>query len=166
MDSHREDLNHAVQDAYSMRCAPQVAGAARDTLAFATLVAGRATSEELFAAVASEVSAVLDVPVVTVGRYELDGDSPVSVVLASREHASFPVGSRWPLDGAGTREIYEDRRPIRIEDFWGLDGTLAAAARQVGMSWVVGAPIIVNGLVWGNIYAGTVGDEPIPDDAE
>jgi histidine ammonia-lyase len=41
MDSHREDMNHAVQDAYSMRCAPQVAGAARDTLDFATLVAGR-----------------------------------------------------------------------------------------------------------------------------
>jgi histidine ammonia-lyase len=41
MDSHRDDLAHAVQDAYSMRCAPQVAGAARDTLDFATLVAGR-----------------------------------------------------------------------------------------------------------------------------
>jgi signal transduction histidine kinase len=132
----------------------------------ATLVAEGATAGELFSAVAREVSVVLDVPVVTVGRYELDGDSPVSVVLASLEHASFPVGSRWPLDGAGTREIYEDPRPIRIEDFSGLDGTLAAAARQVGMSWVVGAPIIVNGLAWGNIYAGTAGDEPIPDDAE
>jgi histidine ammonia-lyase len=41
MDSHRDDMAHAVQDAYSMRCAPQVAGAARDTLDFATLVAGR-----------------------------------------------------------------------------------------------------------------------------
>ena len=41
MDSHRDDLTHAVQDAYSMRCAPQVAGAARDTLAFATTVAER-----------------------------------------------------------------------------------------------------------------------------
>jgi len=41
MDSHRADLTHAVQDAYSMRCAPQVAGAARDTLDFATQVAAR-----------------------------------------------------------------------------------------------------------------------------
>ena len=41
MDSHRDDLEHAVQDAYSMRCAPQVAGAARDTLTFATAVAER-----------------------------------------------------------------------------------------------------------------------------
>ncbi len=41
MDSHRDDLTHAVQDAYSMRCAPQVAGAARDTLEFASTVADR-----------------------------------------------------------------------------------------------------------------------------
>ena len=52
MDSHRDDLAHAVQDAYSMRCAPQVAGAARDTLDFATLVAGR------------ELVSVVDNPVV------------------------------------------------------------------------------------------------------
>jgi signal transduction histidine kinase len=132
----------------------------------ATLVAGGVTAEDLFSAVACEVSVVLDVPVVTVGRYELDSGLPVSVVLASRAHASFPVGSRWPLDGAGTREIYENRRPTRIEDFAGLEGDLAAAARQQGMSWVVGAPIIVDGAVWGNIYAGTAGEEPIPEDAE
>ncbi|MCI0690307.1 MAG: aromatic amino acid lyase, partial [Sporichthyaceae bacterium] len=41
MDSHRDDMTHAVQDAYSMRCAPQVAGAARDTLDFAVQVAER-----------------------------------------------------------------------------------------------------------------------------
>jgi histidine ammonia-lyase len=52
MDSHRDDLAHAVQDAYSMRCAPQVAGAARDTLDFAALVAGR------------ELVSVVDNPVV------------------------------------------------------------------------------------------------------
>jgi histidine ammonia-lyase len=37
--SHRED-DPRVQDAYSLRCAPQVAGAARDTLAHAQRVAG------------------------------------------------------------------------------------------------------------------------------
>ncbi len=33
--SHRDDFVHAVQDAYSLRCAPQVHGAARDTIEFA-----------------------------------------------------------------------------------------------------------------------------------
>jgi histidine ammonia-lyase len=63
MDSHRNDLVHAVQDAYSMRCAPQVAGAARDTLAFANEVAAR------------ELVSVVDNPVVLPdGRVESTGN--------------------------------------------------------------------------------------------
>jgi histidine ammonia-lyase len=63
MDSHRDDLAHAVQDAYSMRCAPQVAGAARDTLDFVTTVAGR------------ELVSVVDNPVVLPdGRVESTGN--------------------------------------------------------------------------------------------
>ncbi|HEV7896570.1 MAG TPA: aromatic amino acid lyase, partial [Planosporangium sp.] len=63
MDSHRDDLVHAVQDAYSMRCAPQVAGAARDTLEFATSVAAR------------ELVSIVDNPVVLPdGRVESTGN--------------------------------------------------------------------------------------------
>jgi len=63
MDSHRDDLAHAVQDAYSMRCAPQVAGAARDTLSFIREVAGR------------ELVSVVDNPVVLGdGRVESTGN--------------------------------------------------------------------------------------------
>ena len=49
--SHRHG-DGVVQDAYSLRCAPQVAGAARDTLAHATVVATR------------ELASVIDNPVV------------------------------------------------------------------------------------------------------
>jgi histidine ammonia-lyase len=63
MDSHRNDWQHAVQDAYSMRCAPQVAGAARDTLGFASTVACR------------ELDSVVDNPVVLPdGRVESTGN--------------------------------------------------------------------------------------------
>src|SRR3954447_1478768 len=63
MDSHRDDLAHAVQDAYSMRCAPQVAGAARDTLDFAGTVAAR------------ELRSIVDNPVVLPdGRVESTGN--------------------------------------------------------------------------------------------
>jgi histidine ammonia-lyase len=59
----RAEPAHAVQDAYSMRCAPQVAGAARDTLEFATQVAGR------------ELRSVVDNPVVLPdGRVESTGN--------------------------------------------------------------------------------------------
>ncbi len=63
MDSHRNDHTHAVQDAYSMRCAPQVAGAARDTLTFATEIAAR------------ELVSTVDNPVVLPdGRVESTGN--------------------------------------------------------------------------------------------
>jgi histidine ammonia-lyase len=56
--SHR-DSRHAVQDAYSLRCAPQVHGAARDIADFA-----RATVER-------ELAAVVDNPVVLADRGEV-----------------------------------------------------------------------------------------------
>jgi histidine ammonia-lyase len=60
--SHRESP-HAVQDSYSMRCTPQVAGAARDTLDFAARVAER------------ELAAAIDNPVVLAdGRVESNGN--------------------------------------------------------------------------------------------
>ena len=52
VSSHRDDLTHAVQDAYSLRCAPQVHGAAADVLGFAAGVAER------------ELGAVVDNPIV------------------------------------------------------------------------------------------------------
>jgi len=47
-----DDATHGVQDAYSLRCHPQVIGAARDTLAFAVQIAER------------ELAAAIDNPVI------------------------------------------------------------------------------------------------------
>ncbi|QVQ51851.1 histidine ammonia-lyase [Spiractinospora alimapuensis] len=74
-----------VQDAYSLRCAPQVAGAARDTLAHATDVAAR------------ELVAVIDNPVVLPdGRVESNGNfhgAPVGYVLDFLAIAAADVAS-------------------------------------------------------------------------
>ncbi|WP_138733254.1 histidine ammonia-lyase [Modestobacter excelsi] len=73
MASHRGPECTRVQDAYSLRCAPQVHGAARDTLAHAAAVADR------------ELAAAVDNPVVTPdGRVESNGNfhgAPVGYVL-------------------------------------------------------------------------------------
>jgi histidine ammonia-lyase len=70
--SHKVD-DTRVQDAYSLRCSPQVAGAVRDTVAHARLVAER------------ELAAVIDNPVVLPdGRVESNGNfhgAPVAYVL-------------------------------------------------------------------------------------
>lgn len=71
--SHRGPECTRVQDAYSLRCTPQVHGAARDTLAHAETVAAR------------ELASAIDNPVVTPdGRVESNGNfhgAPVACVL-------------------------------------------------------------------------------------
>ena len=71
--SHRGDDCTRVQDAYSLRCSPQVAGAARDTAEHARVVAER------------ELASVIDNPVITLdGRVESNGNfhgAPVGYVL-------------------------------------------------------------------------------------
>jgi histidine ammonia-lyase len=73
MASHRGPACTRVQDAYSLRCSPQVHGAVRDTLAHAVAVAGR------------ELASAIDNPVVTPdGRVESNGNfhgAPVGYVL-------------------------------------------------------------------------------------
>ena len=73
MESHRGPGCTRVQDAYSLRCAPQVTGAARDTVEYAAAVAAR------------ELAAAVDNPVITLdGRVESNGNfhgAPVAYVL-------------------------------------------------------------------------------------
>jgi histidine ammonia-lyase len=72
MASHREDMFHRVQDAYSLRCSPQVHGAARDTVEHAALVASR------------ELASAVDNPVVVGDEVRSNGNfhgAPVAYVL-------------------------------------------------------------------------------------
>lgn len=76
--SHRGPDCNRVQDAYSLRCSPQVHGAARDTVEHAAVVAGR----ELASAVDNPV--VLPAPDGRSGRVESNGNfhgAPVAYVL-------------------------------------------------------------------------------------
>jgi histidine ammonia-lyase len=81
----QEEEAPRVQDAYSVRCAPQVAGAGRDTMAHARLVADR------------ELASAVDNPVVLPdGRVESNGNfhgAPVAYVLDFLAIAAADLGS-------------------------------------------------------------------------
>jgi histidine ammonia-lyase len=84
--SHRGPDCNRVQDAYSLRCSPQVHGAARDTVAHASLVAAR------------ELASAIDNPVVLPdeGRVESNGNfhgAPVAYVLDFLAIAAADVAS-------------------------------------------------------------------------
>ncbi|WP_266096310.1 histidine ammonia-lyase [Rubrobacter tropicus] len=84
VSSHKAS-RHLVQDAYSLRCAPVVCGAARDTLGFARLAAER------------ELSSVTDNPVVLPdGRVESAGNfhgEPLALPLDFLAIAASEVGA-------------------------------------------------------------------------
>ncbi|MBO0981315.1 histidine ammonia-lyase [Microbacterium sp. SD291] len=73
VQSHKGPEDGRVQDAYSLRCTPQVHGTARDTAGYAAMIADR------------ELASVIDNPVITVdGRIESNGNfhgAPVAAVL-------------------------------------------------------------------------------------
>ena len=78
--SHRGPEDPRVQDAYSLRCAPQVTGAARDTVEHAALVADR------------ELAAAIDNPVVTVTA----ASSPTATSTVRRSPTSSTSLRSWP----------------------------------------------------------------------
>lgn len=94
--SHRES-EHAVQDAYSVRCAPQVHGAARDVIAFARQVFER------------ELGSVTDNPVVLVDTKE---------VLSAGNFHGEPLGFALDFMAAALSEFgsISERRTDRMLD--------------------------------------------------
>jgi signal transduction histidine kinase/uncharacterized protein YoaH (UPF0181 family) len=132
----------------------------------ATLVARGASSTEVFAAVAQEVARVMHLRNAAVCRYDDDGAAMTVLAVSGDRPDTFGPGSRWPLDGPSmSAEVLRTGRPVRVEGYTDLPGSLAAAAREHGFDRVAGAPIIVDGRVWGAISTSSP-DAPLPDRLE
>ncbi|MFC4032764.1 histidine ammonia-lyase [Streptomyces polygonati] len=120
LTGHHQDDAPRVQDAYSIRCAPQVAGAGRDTLAHARLVADR------------ELASAVDNPVVLEdGRVESNGNfhgAPVAYVLDFLAIAAADLGS---IAERRTDRLLDKNRshglPPFLADDPGLDSGLMIA---------------------------------------
>jgi len=132
----------------------------------AALVAGGAAPTEVFATVAKEVAQVLGVPLVELSRFDGDGAMTVIGAWADRPHP-FQPGTHWPLDGPTlSARISGSGRPARIDDFGDVEGTIAAAVRAAGIRSGAGAPILVDGEIWGMMAAASVDDERLPEGIE
>jgi PAS domain S-box-containing protein len=130
----------------------------------ATLVAEGAPPEDVFAAVAAEVASVLDLPLVEMCRYEADG---TATVIGSVGDHPFQTGTTWTLDGPSlTAEVKRTGRPARVTDYGDAPGSIGVAARAFGVPAGVGAPIIVDGRIWGVVAAGGGDGVPLPDRGE
>src|SRR5258705_10208593 len=130
----------------------------------ATLVAGGDAPEHVFTAVVEEVSSLLGLERIELVRYE--GDTTGTVIAASGDHP-FPPGSTWSLDDPSVMAtVARTRRRARIDDYSKLDGEIARTARSAGFQSAIGAPMTVEGRLWGVIIAISTDPEPIPERSE
>jgi signal transduction histidine kinase len=131
----------------------------------ATLVARGEQPRGVFTAVAQEVGRLLPAELTLVGRYE---DGVVTGVGGwSASGKPVPTSGRVSLGGRNVTEmVYKTGRPARLDSYADASGDIAADARDRGISSSVGAPISVEGRLWGIMVAASIHRQPLPPGTE
>jgi signal transduction histidine kinase len=134
----------------------------------ATLVARSAAPEEVFDSVAAEIGRLLDVDFTILSRYEPDGGAEI-VGAWSKPNLVHPsaVGTHVPSSGHNIHAlVHTTGRPVRIDDYAEASGPAAKIAGELGIFSAVGAPISVDGGLWGIAAVSRARPEPLPADTE
>jgi signal transduction histidine kinase len=124
----------------------------------AELAARAGDPQEVFAAVATEASALVGEEVFLL---RLVGSDACQILATT---SGLPLtDKRYPLEAGDISVLVRDtRRPARIDDAVARD---CAMAREWGVVAVVGAPITVGEEIWGVLTA-TSRERPLPADSE
>ena len=132
----------------------------------ATLVARGAAPAETFGLVAAEIGQLYDAEVTVVLRYESDRTGTV-VGLWNVPGAEFPHAARLRVEGVDAAAmVLESGRSVRTERFEGTEGSIARCFAQLGARSGVGAPITVDGRLWGAVVAATTRPDGLPVGSE
>jgi signal transduction histidine kinase len=87
------------------------------------------------------------------GRYEDDGSTTV-LADHSERGAPLPVSTRLPYEAhTVTARVWHRGRSSRRDDAASGTGALTTLARERGLEHAIGAPIVVEGRLWGVINA-------------
>jgi len=145
----------------------QRAALAEEQAAFrrvATFVAQDPLASEIFATVAAELGHLLGGEMTHLHRYE--GERRWTVVGGWSTSDNLALGMEWTDDGGLLeRSIVQAVRPTRINDYDLAMVSIAPELQRLGARSSVGAPIVVDGRVWGMIAACSR-DDPLPDSTE
>ncbi|MEA2612616.1 MAG: hypothetical protein QOI52_575 [Chloroflexota bacterium] len=136
----------------------ELAGVARQQAALrrvATLVAGAATADALFAAVTEEVGQQLPAGFVRMARREAD-DSISFVAARGKPDDAFGLGTNMKLEEKSVSGmVLRTGGPARLDNYGDVQGPLGKVARKLGTRSAVGVPIIVEGQIWGMMLVGS-----------
>jgi signal transduction histidine kinase len=132
----------------------------------ATLVAEGAASTEVFDAVIAEVGQLLGAAQVGLSRYENEHEISV-LAIRGQSPENLRAGARLPLDGDSVNaRILRTGRSARLNFAEDGNGSIAEALRRDHVGATIGAPIVVDGAVWGMLGASWRGDDRPPANAE
>ncbi len=135
----------------------------------ATLVARGLPPTEIFAAVAEEVGRLVSIDGTRILRYEADGTA--TVIAGWSESVEVPpeleVGARLALEGESVSTlVFRTGQPARIDSYANAAGPLSEPLQEAGVESAAGAPIIVEGRLWGVMAAGSTKPDPLPSGME
>ena len=133
----------------------------------AVLVAQQPSPSEVFTAVTQAVGLLLDADLAVLHVFPGDGRA-TTIASWSGDGPMLPIGTRFPLDGDSlAARIFETGAPARMhshDEAWEREAT--DLARSLRVRSAVGAPILVEGKLWGALMAASRGVEPWAENAE
>ena len=130
----------------------------------ATLVAQGADQAAVFAAVTEEVAKLSGAETANLIRYQADSELVIGA-WSMPGAANLPVGATLPLDSdTAAPQIRRTGRPTRVDAFVPGEGELAKALRQLTFTAAIGAPIVLDGHLWGALIVRAA--TPFPPGAE
>jgi signal transduction histidine kinase len=89
------------------------------------------------------------------------------VAAWSSTGAAVPVGTRVGVGGRNVPTlVFQTGRAARLDDYAGVSGAAADVAREFGFRAAVGAPISVEGRLWGVMAVASTHEQPLPADTE
>jgi GAF domain-containing protein len=134
----------------------------------ATLVARQPSPEEAFAAVTETVGPLLGADLAAMIVFPGDGTVAATTIAGwSAAGPMIPLGTRVRLDGDSvTARVFRTAASARMDSYDGVDGETAELARSLGLGTTVGAPITVEGKLWGALMVGTRCAAPMPETTE
>ena len=133
----------------------------------ATLVARGASPEDCFAAVATEMARCLEVEKAEVFRYEDDGAAICVACHVSPGTTHIPIGERITSeDHKVAAELLRTGFAAAMDGQEDAPGPVGARLRELGLSSVAGAPIVVDGRLWGMAVVGSTGVKRLPQDTK
>jgi signal transduction histidine kinase len=132
-----------------------------------TLIASGASPDDVIESVSGEVGRLVGADAAGVGRYQADGTSSALGGWSRSGSQHIPPGIRLALNsGTPGALVLETRMPARVDHCEEVTSDMATGRQKAVWRSAIGAPITVEGRLWGFVSVVSKGARPLPANTE